>query len=200
MHGTKTVLDISCWVGLEITYASDVDIIAEIGVENEKTVTGYNNYSATLPANYKPAPQSGKIVLPWSEFKQAEGWGVAIPRSKALATANSIKFRVSGDPGLTGEVAIFSVSSISHCETTIPDESEAAIANKTAITDNEMFTVKDNVLNVTKNNVDVSIVSINGSIVTKFNTSSKNTYDMSTLKPGIYMVKAGTVIKKVSIH
>lgn len=188
----KEAVDITCWNGLIVDYESTIGIAVEIGIVDEKTVTEYNNYTANLTAG------TGPVTLPWAKFKQGAGWGVTIPQTTALTTANAIKFKISGNAGTSGDVFIKSVSSIADCAGSVIVPPISGISQ--TVVKSDAVTVKDNILNVTNSNVDVSIFGIDGSVVTKFNTSSKHTYNMSVLKPGIYMIKAGDVSKKVSIH
>ena len=55
--------DISSWGGIVVKYESTVGFAVELGVEDEKLVTEYDNFQARLPKS----PIVSEIVLPWSK-------------------------------------------------------------------------------------------------------------------------------------
>lgn len=173
----KEAVDITCWGGLIIDYETTIGVDVEIGIVDEGTVTEYNNYTAKLLAG------SGPKTLAWSSFKQAPGWGVTIPQTTALSTANAIKFKVSGDAGTTGDVFIKSVASISDC------------APVTGIVSNKIIDNSFNYSNkiITLNSVQpISVYDVNGNRVMYTIGKSIN---LSTLTNGLYIVKTNSIHK-----
>lgn len=99
--------DISSWGGIIIGYESTLGFVAEIGVEDERNVTEYDNYWASVTK----APSGNQIVLPWSKFRQG-GWGRTADLNYVLAHANAIKLKFQGAAGTSGNFRITSIRSI----------------------------------------------------------------------------------------
>ena len=100
-------VDISSWGGIVIGYESSLGFNTIISVEDEKSVTGYDNYRARAPK----APSGNQLVLPWSEFKQ-QGWGTPADLNYVLTRANAIRLQFEGIAGTSGDFRITSIRSI----------------------------------------------------------------------------------------
>ena len=100
-------VDISSWGGIVIGYESSLGFNTIISVEDEKSVTGYDNYRARAPK----APSGNQLVLPWSEFKQ-QGWGTPADLNYVLTRANAIRLQFEGTAGTSGDFRITSIRSI----------------------------------------------------------------------------------------
>ena len=100
-------VDISSWGGIVIGYESSLGFNTIISVEDEKRVTGYDNYRARAPK----APSGNQLVLPWSEFRQ-QGWGTPADLNYVLTRANAIRLQFEGIAGTSGDFRITSIRSI----------------------------------------------------------------------------------------
>lgn len=195
----KGAADITCWDGLIVSYNNSVPMTVEIGIVDEKTVTGYDNYVVKIPAG------SGVETLPWSKFAQ-NNWGTAIPLSKALTTANGIKFKFGGsetDVGLIGDVFISKIETISDCTPIIAQTTPITpiitptIEPSVAVVQNKSETIKFNYINnvVTINKViSISVYDING---IKIMSNMTNKMDLNRLNPGMYFIEAHGIHKVI---
>ena len=82
--------DISAWKGLCIIYQANAYTYLELHPANEKTVTKYDNPTATLPRPNK-ANVPYVVNIPWGEFVQG-GWGRTLSGYSASKTAAVISF------------------------------------------------------------------------------------------------------------
>ncbi|OWU99897.1 T9SS type A sorting domain-containing protein [Fibrobacter sp. UWR2] len=103
-------VDISEWGGICLAYESTISFGIELAVENEKTVTGYDNYKATV-VKY---PSSPAINYPWSKFSQG-GWGTEVPIDDVLAKTYAIKLKFEGTAGTSGNFLICQIGSLNQC-------------------------------------------------------------------------------------
>lgn len=84
--------DISNWNGVCIAYTSDNAISIELTPSNENEFTQYNNPLASL----SKSSSVSFVNLPWSVFKQGNGWGIPQSTSDVVKTVQSIKIRSAG--------------------------------------------------------------------------------------------------------
>lgn len=88
-------MDVTDWNGLCLTYESTMPFAVELGVEDEATVTEYNNFKITVPKS----PSGQTVYLPWTKFKQEHGWGCGVDISVVLPKVAAIKFVFSQSGG-----------------------------------------------------------------------------------------------------
>ena len=103
-------VDISEWGGICLAYESTIGFGIELAVENEKTVTGYDNYKATVVKS----PSSSTTNYPWSKFSQG-GWGTEVPIDDVLAKTYAIKLKFEGTAGTSGNFLICQIGSLNQC-------------------------------------------------------------------------------------
>lgn len=169
--------DISAWGGICLTYSSTGTFKIEIGVPNEKAVTGYNNYVATV----NKQPSVGTQNYPWSKFKQATGWGVEVDQATVLASASAIKLKFEA----SADFLIQEIGSNNQCGNGVLPPT--AIENK-IITNSSLRIINEQIIT----DADVGVYNLDGTLISK----SK---DISGLNQGVYIVKAGSeqkIIKK----
>ena len=100
-------VDVSAWEGVVIKYESTIGFQVELGVENPRDMTEYDEFKAYLPKS----PTVSEIVLPWSKFKQG-GWGKIADINSVLGNTATIRFKFEGTAGTSGDFRIISVRSI----------------------------------------------------------------------------------------
>lgn len=90
-------VDISELKGLCLAYSSTEDFVVELVSENEKTVTGYNNYKAVI------SQKSGltTVDIPWSKFVQESDLGVVVNLEEALKSISSIRIKFTSSAEFT---------------------------------------------------------------------------------------------------
>ena len=102
--------DITVWQGICLAYESNIGFGIELGVENEKEVTGYDNYKATVGK----AATATATDFPWSKFRQAN-WGTAVDQEVVLQKTAAIKLKFEGSAGTSGDFRICQIGSLGKC-------------------------------------------------------------------------------------
>lgn len=102
--------DISSWGGICLVYQSTIGFSIELGVEEEATVTGFDNYMASVAKSSSITAKD----FPWSKFMQT-GWGKAAEQEDVLAKVTSIRLRFSGTAGNGGDFFIQSIGRLGRC-------------------------------------------------------------------------------------
>ena len=102
--------DISSWGGICLVYQTTIGFSIELGVEEEQTVTGYDNYMASVAKSSSITAKD----FPWSQFMQT-GWGKAVEQEDALAKVTTIRLRFSGTAGNGGDFFIQSIGRLGTC-------------------------------------------------------------------------------------
>jgi hypothetical protein len=104
--GSATPADISAWGGLCIGYSSTTDIELYLSYGDEKDAAmGYDFPSVTMPMSTEGSVECYR----WKQFSR--GWGMDPHMDQLVKGAASVKFRIQGESGTTGEFNIMSVSS-----------------------------------------------------------------------------------------
>ena len=104
--------DITDWGGICIVYKSEVTFAIELAVENEATLTQYNNRKATV------AKSQNLLVsdFPWSKFKQESGWGNDnVSLEEVISRVSAIRFKFSGSAGNGGDFFLQSIGRLGTC-------------------------------------------------------------------------------------
>ena len=104
--GSATPADISAWGGLCIGYSSTTDIELYLSYGDAKDAAmGYDFPSVTMPMSTEGSVECYR----WKQFSR--GWGMDPHMDQLVKGAASVKFRIQGESGTTGEFKIMSVSS-----------------------------------------------------------------------------------------
>lgn len=160
-------VDITAWNGICLAYSSTANFAVELGVEDEGTVTGYNNYKAAVSKG------TGAIVdLPWVKFKQESSWGTIVAQSEVLEKTAAIKLKFTAN----SDILISQIGSLGQCTNDgTPIKSVKKI---------EPISIKNNTVSFVKPQ-NVGIFDVTGALVKSVETTSLN---MSTFKPGLYII------------
>ena len=182
--GKQEGVDISAWGGICLSYQSDVGFAIELGVEDEATVTEYNNYKATVP---KAAAMSTKD-FDWASFKQEANWGKTVAQATVLAKTAAIKLKFSGTAGTSGSFLIQKVGSVGMCSGSGAVKAIAAAGSAKAMLSGR--TVMFSGFTSAK----AEVINLQGQIVKSATVSSA--MDLSSLDAGVYMIRvAGKNVK-----
>ena len=104
--GSATPADISAWGGLCIGYSSTTDIELYLSYGDAKDAAmGYDFPSVTMPMSTEGSVECYR----WKQFSR--GWGMDPHMDQLVKGAASVKFRIQGESGTTGEFNIMSVGS-----------------------------------------------------------------------------------------
>ena len=104
--GSATPADISAWGGLCVAYSSTTDIELYLSYGDAKDAAmGYDFPSVTMPISTEGTVECYR----WKQFSR--GWGMDPHMDQLVKGAASVKFRIQGESGTTGEFKIMSVSS-----------------------------------------------------------------------------------------
>jgi hypothetical protein len=104
--GPATTTDVSAWGGLCIGYSSTTDIELYLSYGDAKDAAmGYDFPSVTMPMSTEGSVECYR----WKQFSR--GWGMDSHMEELVKGAASVKFRIQGKSGTTGEFNIMSVSS-----------------------------------------------------------------------------------------
>lgn len=87
--------DITNWEGVCLAYSSTMPFAIELVPENERVVTEYNNYKASV----SKSTAVNVIDLPWAKFKQESGWGKTVSMSEILRKVYRVNIRIAQSSG-----------------------------------------------------------------------------------------------------
>ena len=104
-------IDITDWGGICLVYQSSIGLSIELGAQDEKHMTEYNNYKATVPKSVTVVAMD----FPWAKFKQEVGWGVAVEQVAVLSRVAAVRLKFSGTAGTTGDFFIQSIGRLGTC-------------------------------------------------------------------------------------
>ena len=104
--GAADTTDITAWEGLCVAYSSTTDIELYLSYGDAKDAAmGYDFPSVTMPMSTEGSVECYR----WKQFSR--GWGMDPHMDQLVKGAASVKFRIQGESGTTGEFKIMSVSS-----------------------------------------------------------------------------------------
>ena len=104
--GAADTTDITAWEGLCVAYSSTTDIELYLSYGDEKDAAmGYDFPSVTMPISTEGTVECYR----WKQFSR--GWGMDPHMDQLVKGAASVKFRIQGKSGTTGEFNIMSVGS-----------------------------------------------------------------------------------------
>lgn len=104
--GAADTTDITAWEGLCVAYSSTSAIKLLLGYSDSyEAAVGYDLPSVTMPMSTEGTVECYR----WKQF--GIGWGVDPHMDQLVKKAASVKFRIQGESGTTGEFKIMSVSS-----------------------------------------------------------------------------------------
>ena len=169
--------DITVWQGICLAYESNIGFGIELGVENEKEVTAYDNYKATVGKAATPTATD----FPWSKFRQAN-WGTAVDQEVVLQKTAAIKLKFEGSAGTSGDFRICQIGSLGMCTGCKTDAIKAVAATSVKAQ------LSDRVLYIQGiSSAKAEVINLQGEVVKSATVSS--TMDLSGLDAGIYMVR-----------
>lgn len=112
VSGYQEGADISSWGGICLVYSSNLGFAIELQVEDEATVTEYNNYKATVARSANMTT----IDYPWSKFRQEVGWGKTVVIDSVLRKTAAIKLKYQNTAGATGDFVFYSIGRLGTCK------------------------------------------------------------------------------------
>lgn len=179
--------DISSWGGICIGYKSTAIAPAlEIAPADEGTVTGYNNFKASLRIQSTEAV----VDLPWSSFSQEKGWGTMVDQATVLASAAAIKFKIAANDGKSTEFNIATIGELGKCSGVSAIKSVGAASSVKASVAGRTLALSGVNAGAT-----VEVINLQGQVVLKsvLNASSAS-LNLASFDAGVYMVRvAGKV-------
>ena len=176
-------VDITAWGGICLAYQSTIGFGIELGVEDEATVTEYNNYKATVAK----AAAITVSDFPWSKFKQGTGWGKTVDQATVLAKTAAIKLKFEGTAGTSGDFLIQKVGSNANCGT-VAIKSIAAAGSAKAMLSGRTLSFSG------ISSAKAEVINLQGQVVKSATVSSA--MDLSSLDAGVYMLRvAGKNVK-----
>ena len=173
--------DISSWGGICIAFKSTgIDPALEIAPADEGTVTGYNNFKASL----KIKASEAVVDLPWTSFKQESGWGNKVDQSVVLASAAAIKFKIAGTAGKSTEFNIAKIGELGKCGTVAIKNAASISSMKASLAGRTLA------LSGVKAGATVEVINLQGQVVLKsvLNASSAS-LNLASFDAGVYMVR-----------
>ena len=179
-------VDITAWGGICLSYQSTLGFGIELGVEDEATVTKYNNYKATVAK----AATITVSDFPWSKFKQGTGWGTIVDQATVLAKTAAIKLKFEGTAGTSGDFLIQKVGSNGMCSSCCSGGIKAIAAAGSAKAMLSGRTLSFSGISSAK----AEVINLQGQVVKSATVSSA--MDLSSLDAGVYMLRvAGKNVK-----
>ena len=170
--------DITVWQGICLAYESNIGFGIELGVENEKEVTAYDNYKATVGKAATPTATD----FPWSKFRQAN-WGTAVDQEVVLQKTAAIKLKFEGSAGTSGDFRICQIGSLGQCT-----GCGGKIIVKSAAASSVKAQLSGRVLSFKGfSSAKAEVINLQGQVVKSATVSSS--MDLSSLDAGIYMVR-----------
>lgn len=172
--------DISGWEGMCITYTSTKAFYYELGTQNEKETTEYNNYKVTIPAATTKA--TGNYA--WTSFKQESGWGKTLAQATALTQIAAIKLKFSGTAGTSIDFLISEIGSYGQCKGT-----DAIKGAKAASSVKAQLAGRTLNLSGFTSAASVEVINLQGQIVVKSMVNGAAALNLAKLDRGVYMVR-----------
>ena len=173
--------DITAWGGICLEYSSELSFSVELAVENDGTVTQYNNYKASVAK----ARYSNLVDLSWDKFRQDTGWGKEVARDSVLAKTAAIKLKFQGNAGTTGDFFLSKIGSFGMCgaccgpENVVKPEADSrvnvSVSGRTVNFEGVAPSAK------------VTVMDLQGHIVKS--ATAARAMDLSALPAGIYMLR-----------
>ena len=173
-HGAN----ISEWGGFCLEYTSEIDFYVEIGVENERTITGFNNFKVPI----KSSSDTVLVEVPWAKFAQESGWGKQVNMDSVLAHAAIVRLKFEGEAGTKGHFLLKKMGSLGQCSGG-SDAVRPAVNSQVNVSVSGRTVNFEGVVPSTK----VSVMDLQGHIVKSATAASA--MDLSSLPAGIYMLR-----------
>ena len=174
-------VDISAWGGICLAYESTIGFGIELGVEDEKNVTGYDKYKATVAKS----PSATMANFAWAKFSQGE-WGKVVSIDDVLAKTAAIKLKFEGTAGTSGNFRICQIGSLNKCTKCEPEpigaiKSVAAASSVKAQLSGRVLSFQG------ISSAKAEVINLQGQVVKSATVSTS--MDLSSLDAGIYMVR-----------
>jgi hypothetical protein len=174
--------DISAWGGICLEYSSELSFSVELAVENDATITQYNNFKASAAKSKEP----NLVNLSWDRFRQDSGWGNQVDRDSVLAKTAAIKLRFADKAGTTGDFFLSKIGSFGMCGTCCGDPSIVANLEAGAKVNVSISGRMVNFAGVSPI-AKVSVMGLQGQTVKT--ATAAGAMDLSALPAGIYMLR-----------
>ena len=176
--------DITAWEGICLAYESTIGFGIELGVQNEKEVTAYDNYKATVGK----AATATTADFAWSKFKQGK-WGTVVDQDVVLKATAAIKLKFEGTAGTSGDFRICQIGSLGRCTgcgSCCGFSYDSSV--KAAAASSVKAQLSDRVLYIQGiSSAKAEVINLQGQVVKSATVSSS--MDLSSLDAGIYMVR-----------
>jgi hypothetical protein len=184
-------VDISAWGGICLAYESTLGFGIELGVENEKTVTAYDNYKAPVTKGTGAAQD-----FPWSKFNQG-GWGTEVDQATVLAKTAAIKLKFEGTAGTSGTFRICQIGSLGQCSACGANPGPGTGIKAVAVAGSAKAMLSGRVITFSGfTSAKAEVINLQGQVVKSATVSSA--MDLSSLDAGVYMLRvAGKSVKLV---
>ena len=177
--------DITAWGGICVAYESEITFLVELVVEDEKNVTGYDNYRA-------PATRSVTATyanLPWDKFQQV-GWGKEADRDSVLKQVATVRLRFEGNAGTSGNFMITAIGSLNTCTPIYSCQLPKTNALKQTVPASSFkATLSGRILEFdgVTSLANASVVDLQGKVMTT--APATGIMNLSALKAGMYMLR-----------
>ena len=173
--------DISSWGGICLGYKSTgIAPALEIAPADEGTVTGYNNYKASL----KILASETVVDLAWTDFKQESGWGTKVDQATVLASTAAIKFKIAAADGKSTEFNVATIGEYGKCSGAAIKSVASASSVKASVAGRTLA------LSGVNAGATVEVINLQGQVVLKsvLNSSSAS-LNLASFDAGVYMVR-----------
>lgn len=175
--------DVSGWGGLCVTYTSTIPFKVELGPEDEKNYTEYNNYVV----EQKVSATKKTVNLAWSDFKQDASWGKQVPQGEYLGKVAAIKFKFGTQKaGQTGDFNIMEVGENGQCSGSGPDAISAPVAASSV---KAMLSGRTLSFSGINSVAAAEVINLQGQVVLKGAVSASSSLNLASLDAGVYMVR-----------
>ena len=173
--------DITAWGGICLEYSSELSFSVELAVENDATITQYNNFKASAAKSKEP----NLVNLSWDKFRQDSGWGTEVDRDSVLAKTAAIKLRFADKAGTTGDFFLSKIGSFGMCGTCCADSSIAVKPEAGSQVNVSVLGRTVNFVGVAPS-AKVTVMDLQGQVVKSATAAAA--LDLRALPAGIYML------------
>ena len=163
--------DITAWEGICLQYSSDLSFNVVVGIENEKTVSSYEDFAHIVPKTNSLTT----VNLPWEDFS-------FFADSTTPSKAACIKLKFQEKTGTTGDFFLKKIGSYGQC-------SGSTDAIKPVANSQMNVSVSGRTVNFGRvaPSAKVSVMDLRGQVVKS--ATAAGTMDLSALPAGIYMLR-----------
>lgn len=163
--------DITAWGGICLEYSSELSFDVVVGIENEKTVSSYEDFAHIVPKTNSLTT----VNLPWEDFS-------FFADSTTPSKAACIKLKFREKAATTGDFFLKKIGSYGQCSGSTDaikpvanSQMNVSVSGRTVNFGREVPTAK------------VSVMDLRGQVVKS--ATAAGTMDLSALPAGIYMLR-----------